>query len=211
MPTLFSYVVHHDFGLSPNPSGGFCTLAFCKFRRADGMPNVVELARVGDWIAGTGGKSKLSAGHGKLVYAMKVTETMVLREYFRDPRFRVRGGNVEEWAQESEMYALVSDHFWYFGAEAPKLRHAIEKRGPGFRNKFDADLVRSFVEWLEDGWEVGIHGYPCAEHEDANWVGREGPDGLFTDRRECRGSDSRSKPKVCYRPRRRGTRSSYPS
>jgi hypothetical protein len=51
MPTLFSYVVHHDFGLSPNPYGGFCTLAFCKFRREDGMPNAVELAQLGDWAA----------------------------------------------------------------------------------------------------------------------------------------------------------------
>ena len=153
MPTLFTYVVHHDFGLSPNPSGGYCTLTFCKFRRADGMPNIVELAQVGDWIAGTGGKSKLSAGHDKLVYAMKVTEKMTLWEYFRDPRFRIR-------------------------------------------NKFDEDLVQSFVAWLEDGWDVGIHGYPCAEHEDADWVGREGPDGLFTNRRECRSRDSRSKPKA---------------
>jgi hypothetical protein len=173
MPTLFSYVVHHDFGLSPNPSGGFCTLAFCKFRRADGMPNVVELAQVGDWVAGTGGKSKLSAGHGKLVCAMKVTEKMTLLEYFRDPRFRVRGGNLEEWAHESDMFALVSDHFWYFGGEAPNLRHAIEKRGPGFRNKFDEDLVQGFADWLEDGWPVGIHGAPCAEHSDGDWVGRE--------------------------------------
>ncbi len=50
------------------------------------MPNIVELAQVGDWIAGTAGKIKQSAGHGKLIYAMKVTERISLREYFRDPR-----------------------------------------------------------------------------------------------------------------------------
>src|SRR5947207_192301 len=104
MPKLFSYVVHHDYGLSPNPSGGYCTLAFCKYRRADGMPNVVGLAKTDGWVAGTGGKSKLSAGHGRLVYAMKVTDKLTLREYFRDHCFAVRGGNREEWANEGDMF-----------------------------------------------------------------------------------------------------------
>jgi hypothetical protein len=84
---IYSYVVEHDSGLSPNPTGGFCTLAFCKFTRDGITPNIVELARVGDWVAGTGGKCGTSAGHGRLVYAMRVTEKMTLRDYFRDPRF----------------------------------------------------------------------------------------------------------------------------
>ena len=173
MPTLFSYVDRYDYGLSPNPSGGYCTLAFCKVRRPDGMPNVVELAQVGDWIAGTGGKSDLSAGHGKLVYAMQVTEKLTLREYFRDVRFRHRAGNVPEWSDETEMYALISDHFFYFGAEAPDLCHPIEKRGPGFRRHFDDRLVEDFINWIEGRWAVGIHGLPCVLHPDAEWVERE--------------------------------------
>lgn len=170
MTTLFSYVVHHDYGLSPNPSGGYCTLAFCKFRRSDGMPNIVELAKVGDWVAGTGGKSVLSAGHGKLVYAMRVTEKLTLPEYFRDPRFRRRDGNVPEWAGEGDMFALVSDHFYYSGASAPNLLHPIEKRGPGFRNRFPPALVQRFTDWLEAEYTVGVHGMPCAEHAEAEWA-----------------------------------------
>jgi len=175
MRTLYSYVVQHDFGLSPNPSGGFCTLAFCKFSRDGVTPNIVELARVEDWIVGTGGKSTLSAGHGRLVYAMRVTEKLTLWDYFRDPRFRVRDGNVPEFAGETDMFALVSDHFFYFGRNAPRfeqrhLKHPIEKRGPGYRSRFSQEFSDDFVSWLEDTYEPGVHGLPSAEHPNARWA-----------------------------------------
>src|SRR5690348_16135882 len=95
MPKLYSYVVQHDYGLSPNPSGGFCTLAFCKFKRKkrSRKPNVVEQSQKDDWVIGTGGVKALSAGHGRLVYAMKVTEKWTLPEYLKDSRFRDRDGN----------------------------------------------------------------------------------------------------------------------
>lgn len=171
MPRLFSYVVEHDYGLSPNPDGGFCTLAFCKYNTA-GKRNVVELAEVGDWIAGAGGSGPKSAGHGRLVYAMRVTEKLVLRDYFRDLRFTHRAGNVTEFAGRTDMFALVSEHFFYFGSAAPKLarRHRdrpIEKRGPGHRSRFDERFVTDFVAWLEGEYRVGVHGRPCAEHPDA--------------------------------------------
>src|SRR5262245_19405042 len=170
--TLYSYVVEHDYGLSPNPSGGFCTLAFCKFSRDGVTPNVVELAEVGDWVVGTGGKSSLSAGHGKLVYAMRVTEKMTLRDFFRDARFARRAGNVLDWDGETEMFALISDHFYYFGANAQRFaqrhhEHLIEKRGPRHRCRFSEEFIADFVEWLEGLYTVGIHGRPCADHPDA--------------------------------------------
>ena len=70
MSKLFSYVVDHDLGFAPDPFGGFCTLAKCKYRTS--RRNIVELAQVNDWIAGTGGVDlRKSAGHGKLIYAMR--------------------------------------------------------------------------------------------------------------------------------------------
>jgi len=170
---LYSYVVEHDYGLSPNPTGGFCTLAFCKFSRDGITPNIVELARMGDWVVGTGGKSDTSAGHGRLVYAMRVTEKMTLRDYFRDPRFARRGGNVHEWSDEADMFALVSDHFSYFGAGAPRfaqrhLDHPIEKRGPRHRSRFSEEFIDDFVCWLEGRYTVGVHGRPCVEHPDCD-------------------------------------------
>lgn len=165
---MYSYVVEHDYGLSPNPTGGFCTLAFCKFSEDGKRRNVVEIAREGDWIVGTGGNSKLSAGHGKLVYAMLVTEKMTLQDYFRDPRFKHRAGNEMHLAGSTERFALISDHFFYFGRNAPKfekrhLDYPIEKRGPAYRStSFTQERIADFVAWLEENYSVGIHGEPCA-------------------------------------------------
>jgi hypothetical protein len=75
---LYSYVVARDYGFAPNPFYGFCTLATCK-------PNIRKTAQVGDWVIGTGSKSK--ARDGQLVYAMRVSETMTFDEYWADPRF----------------------------------------------------------------------------------------------------------------------------
>jgi hypothetical protein len=80
MRSLFSCVVDHDLWISPNPYGPFCTLVKCKFGKG-GRKNIVELANVGDWIVGTGGVSRSGAGHGKLIYAMRIDEKLALDEY----------------------------------------------------------------------------------------------------------------------------------
>lgn len=65
---LYSYVLTHDTGFAPNPSGEYCTLACCK-------PRIRKSAQVDDWIIGTG--STNNVGHDHL-YAMKVTEKWIL-------------------------------------------------------------------------------------------------------------------------------------
>ena len=67
-----------DYGFAPNPFYGFCTLATCK-------PQIRKKAEIGDWIIGTGSKSK--GRDGRLVYAMRVTEAMSFDEYWADSRF----------------------------------------------------------------------------------------------------------------------------
>lgn len=154
MPRLFSYVVEHDEGRSPNPFGGYCTLAHCKFSSDGKHPNVTELAEVGDWVVGTGGRSARSAGHGRLVYAMKVTEKLTLEDYGNDQRFRRREDNRPADAHRTDRFALVSRIFYYFGANAVKIprafiEHPLEKRGPGFRYRnFDATFIAAFENWL---------------------------------------------------------------
>ncbi|MGK2742180.1 hypothetical protein ACSHT0_14905 [Tepidicaulis sp. LMO-SS28] len=75
MVKLYSYCIPIDDGAAPNPFGGACTLAICK-------PQIRRTAKVGDWIVGTGSK-RSPAGNlsGAVVYAMRVTQTMRLREY----------------------------------------------------------------------------------------------------------------------------------
>lgn len=164
---LFSYVVHHDFGLSPNPKGGYCTLAFCKFREpGQRRRNVVEMAEEGDWVVGTSGKGEQSFGaHGHLIYAMEVTQKLTLRDYFLDPRFTGRAGNRPEFSSHTDMFALVSDHLYYFGRNARPLarRHinrGIERGGRGHKANFTEAFIGDFVGWVT-GLVQGVHGEPC--------------------------------------------------
>ena len=81
MTRLHTYVVATDLGLAPNPFHGVCTLAVCK-------PVIRRTASVGDWILGTGSKTR---GHqGRAVYAMQVAETLDFETYWRDPRFHAK-------------------------------------------------------------------------------------------------------------------------
>lgn len=172
---LYSYVVEHDNGYGPNPYFRSCTLCRCK----EGRKNIVELAKKGDWIAGTGGANRRkSAGHGKLVYAMRVDEKLTRGEYFADSRFaekkpvktstyeHTRGDNERPRNDcERKQSALVSRHFYYFGANAIDIpgEFDLEKKGPGFRSHFDPEDIRRFVEWLEKEckYKPGKYGEPC--------------------------------------------------
>jgi Nucleotide modification associated domain 2 len=176
---LYSYVVEHDNGHAPNPYFGVCTLCRCKFRDHGGKPkNVVELAVEGDWIVGTGGANpKKSTGHGTLVYAMRVDEKLTRQQYYANPRFarkkpadssypQTQGDNVQPDSafEKHEQYALVSKHFFYFGANAvalPKRLAFLEKRGPGFRNRFQPADIDAFVGWLTNNYAPRKHGEPC--------------------------------------------------
>lgn len=78
---LFSYVVARDYGFAPNPFHGFCTLATCK-------PKIRSVARKGDWVVGIGTKPKTQKDLWRLVFVMRVTETLTFEEYWGDPRFQ---------------------------------------------------------------------------------------------------------------------------
>lgn len=72
---LFSYCIPVDDGAAPNPYWGTCTLAICK-------PVIRRVAEVGDWVAGVGSKDVNGIDYSsKLVYAMKITQKMTLKEY----------------------------------------------------------------------------------------------------------------------------------
>lgn len=180
---LFSYVVDHDTGDAPNPYFGFCTLCLCKYRESPAKPrNIVELAEPGDWIVGTGGADlSKSAGHHRLVYAMKVDEKITRGEYFRKPVFsckkrstkgmcdKSKGDNLrpENQFENQEQYVLISKrHFYYFGNQAiriplDKFPH-LEKRGPGFRSDFGGDYIEKFQKWITT-YKSGKHGDPCKQ------------------------------------------------
>lgn len=166
MPKLFSYVVDHDHGYAPCPDNGFCTLARCKF--GGEKKNIVETAEIGDWVAGTGGLSKESAGHGRLIYVMRVDEKMTWNAYYRDKRFQGRVDN--GYSDSNDKFVLISKHFFYFGKNAieidniPKkyLDHSFEKKGQGYRKDFSDKFIKEFTEWLEKNYRPGKNGDPCS-------------------------------------------------
>jgi len=183
---LFSYVVEHDTGHAPNPFFDVCTLCRCKYRKSAKNPrNVVEKAKLGDWVVGTGGAdSAKSAGHGNLVYVMRVDEKITREDYYSDRNYtrkkpvqnksdRQHGDNLrpETAFEEQCQFVLVSRHFYYFGRNAkPIPAHRfpdLEKRGPGFRSDFKKGYVDRFVKWIEATCETGRHGDPCQEPSSA--------------------------------------------
>ena len=178
---LFSYVVEHDTGFAPNPDHGYCTLAHCKYKKCSKRRNLIEMAQHDDWqhdnwVAGTGGADlSKSAGHGKLIYLMRITEILSLEKYWNDPRFRKKRpspnqkfpGDNKKNEIEAGRFVLISDHFWYFGKNAqklpPSLAEKIEKKGPYYRRQsIKPSTVRELIDWVKRRFpKTGVHGNPC--------------------------------------------------
>lgn len=172
--TLYSYVVTHDTGFSPNPFLGYCTLACCK-------PEIRKHAKKGDWIVGLTPKPQ----GNKIVYFMRVDETMDFQRYWSDGRFRQKrprydkdvqvrcGDNIYEplpngefrqlrsmhsngEAEDSErkahdlggMYVLVSETFAYFGSKALTLPPELSDLavGRGHKCRFSDAVKAEFMQ-----------------------------------------------------------------
>jgi hypothetical protein len=76
---LLSYILARDYGFAPNPFYGWCTLATCK-------PKIRGSAAIGDWIVGTGAKTRYDFA-GRLIYAMQVGDILDFDAYWSDSRF----------------------------------------------------------------------------------------------------------------------------
>src|SRR5205823_6217835 len=124
-----------------------------------------------------GADARKSAGNGRLVYAMRISEKLTREEYYANARFarkkplmngtyaRTRGDNLKPTNdfERREQFSLISWQFFYFGGNAiriPKRLSKIEKRGPGFKKLFDPTYVTSFVKWLEKTCKPGKQGEP---------------------------------------------------
>lgn len=175
---LFSYVVDHDNGFAPNPAGGLCTLAKCKYSKSS-RANVIESAKEGDWVVGTGGAVGLargeSVGRGKLIYAMRVDQKMPLARYCRE--YGAKRIDAQHDIAVDGRFALVSRHFYYFGRNAPDIPQQflepqpLEKKGPGYRNDFSESFIKTFTAWLSCNFERGVHGSPCKPSAESAGLG----------------------------------------
>jgi hypothetical protein len=102
--------VARDYGFAPNPFFSLCTLATCK-------PRIRNIAQVGDWVAGTGSKTRGREKH--IVYAMRVTGTMTFNQYWSDPRSQAKKPNL----QGSKKQAF-GDNIYSKDARTKKWRQA---------------------------------------------------------------------------------------
>lgn len=169
MTTLFSYVVDHDNGYAPNPYDGICTLVHCKFGGNNSKRNIVELAEAGDWVLGSGGTSRQSAGNGNIIYFMRVDEKLGFNIYLHDQRFIGREDHID--LGYGNEFALISHHYFYFGKSAIQTSYLprtiplqrLFKRGPGFRRDFPENSLKALVKWFERTYSVGMHGDPVTE------------------------------------------------
>ena len=147
MIRLYSYVVARDYGFAPNPFYGYCTLATCK-------PEIRRTSRVGDWIIGTGSKSK--GRNCYLVYAMKVRETLAFNKYWEDARFRQKQPNLlgsKKQAFGDNIYFKDARGKW----RQQDSHHSYEEGSPNRHNilndtKADRVLIGTeYAYWGKDG------------------------------------------------------------
>jgi hypothetical protein len=108
----YSYKIEHDFGLAPNPFGGYCTLAVCKptIRRNKNL-------ELGDWIIGTGSAKLKRLYH--LIFAMQVEEKLTFDEYWEDPRFQYKKPVIN-----GSLVQMYGDNFYH---QDPKTKKWIQE------------------------------------------------------------------------------------
>jgi hypothetical protein len=184
--TLYSYVVARDYGFAPNPFHGWCTLATCKpvIRRVAQVDDWVigtgsaELNRTGQLIYAMRVVERMPFDS----YWADPRFTLK-RPDLTSSRMRAFGDNIyhhdenADWVQADSHHSLpggevnlvnlvddtqtdqvlISNEFWYFGADAPLI--PVRFRGDGPRNicaqrghkvNFSAGIAEGFLEWVQE-------------------------------------------------------------
>ena len=185
---LYSYIVTHDTGFSPNPFWGYCTLADCK-------TVIRRTANIGDWIVGLSPKSE----DNKIIYVMEVQEILTYTQYYHDKRYRKKipdftkdktiykcGDNIYEpsangcFRQLQSMHSngkqenrktkkhdlggknvLISKNFYYFGSKSIHLPEKLHdmKVGRAHKNIFSTELIEQFEKYIFE-YHRGVNAPP---------------------------------------------------
>ena len=179
MTVLFSYCIVHDSGAAPNPFWGICTLVICKpvIRCiAQAGDWIVGTGSANSPIGDIRGKVVYAMQvTGKMpmhqydTYAEEYLPNKIPRWCGGDPRLMV-GDSIYDFSYDpprvrrsvhdendrdhdlSRQYALLSEHFFYFGdqpREAPDHLRGLVKCGPGHRSRANDKYLEPFLEWLD--------------------------------------------------------------
>ena len=119
---LYSYCLRYDDGAAPNPYWGTCTLVICK-------PAIRRTARMNDWVVGLGStNSPLGDISASVVYAMKVTAIMTLKEYDAFCHQHLRN-KIPDWSHR-EFARKVGDCIYEYSQRGkPMLRPSVHNEG----------------------------------------------------------------------------------
>jgi hypothetical protein len=155
------------------------------------------MANIGNWVIGT---APSNLNNRKLIYAMTVSRALTFDLYFNEPAFSCkkntpdnpRGDNIYRPTSLGRLEqvsnpahdqrhiqrdlsvnrVLISDHFYYFGRQAPELPsqfgpliHSTQshKRIRAEENSAQHELFLSLIRWLEENYRTGILGEPMSE------------------------------------------------
>lgn len=113
---LFSYCIPLDDGAAPNPYWGYCTLNICK-------PVIRRIANIGDWVVGTGSVKSDFANH--VVYAMKITKKMTMKEY--DQWVKHSCPQKEPAWRSDDHKRRLGDSIYDFSTNPPFQRKGVHK------------------------------------------------------------------------------------
>lgn len=173
-PRLYSYRVRCDSGAAPNPYWGICTLVICK-------PKLRLTAQVGDWVAGVGSRrAEVGDGTtrdmcGRLVYAMRVTRKMTMREYDAFTTEELPG-KVPVWMDPDRRRRVGDAIYHCFGRKIVQRSgvHNARERKRDLSGRF-ALLSTHFFYFGENAIELPAHLGPIADVQRGHRVRRNDP------------------------------------
>ncbi len=151
-PVLFSYIVRHDDGVAPNPFHGICTLTICK-------PVIRRTAKVGDWIVGLGSaNSPIGNMSGKVIYAMRITEKLILGEYDSFCRAHYPE-KIPNWDSNNFKEKVGDCIYDYSDPSNPKIRKSVHNE-----KNMDKDLRGKNSLISNEFYYFGNDPIPLPEH-----------------------------------------------
>ncbi len=184
-PTLFTYCMPIDDGAAPNPYWGICTLVICKpvIRRVanvgdwvvgigsknspigDISKSVVYAMKITDKISMKEYDSYCKENYPNKIpdwekkdFKKKVGDCIYDYSIGLDPQLRKAVHSEKNKARDlGGMFALISDHFYYFGdnpLELPKKLWSIRKENQGHKSKSNDPFVSDFISWIESNGEL---------------------------------------------------------
>jgi hypothetical protein len=191
MSKVYMYVVVRDFGFAPNPFHGYCTLATCKpVIRKKGEVGDWVVGMGGARLKATGrclfamrvtekltfndywsspkfldkrpvrnGSRKMMVGDNIYHFDEEVGEWHQADSHHSNPDGSVDRFNLDRDTQSDSV--LASEHFFYFGSEAPPIPKAMLTK-LGYRNQrshrvFEDTEAWGLVRWIENSFRGSLN------------------------------------------------------